>query len=278
LSARPSHLTSTASFVCPDCKGSLQDLRCSTCNVEFVTAGGIPNLLSRQPQFASAMRISAVYDDIYTNHENVWEDQGRPPEFIRYFADVVAGLGTGRILEVGCGEGILLAALQGTHKSAIDISARALRKTQERTGADGAVAIAERLPFADASFDVVVSVGVMEHYIDENAATTEIARVLAPGGHYVVLLHTAMTGTQSINQKVREFIFPRPRPIALAKWLIKKLYHPIHQPVQNRYTVDSARACLLRNGFTVKREITLRDRPEPPLGGPHVVLFVARKT
>lgn len=277
MSVQQSHPASNARFVCPDCKGALQNLRCAACNVEFAATGGIPNLLSRQPQFAEAVRISAVYDDIYQNHENVWEDQGRPPQFIQYLAGVVAQAGSGRILEVGCGEGILLAAIAGSHKSAIDISTRALRKTYERTGADGAVAIAERLPFANASFDTVVSVGVMEHYIDENAATSDIARVLAPGGHYVVLLHTAMSGRESLGQKFREFVYPRPRPIALVKWFFKKLYRPIHQPVQNRYTLDSARSCLQRNGFSIAREITLRDRPEPPLGGPHVVLFVARK-
>lgn len=46
-----------------------------------------------------------------------------------------------------------------------------------------------RLPFADASFDGVVSVGVLEHVREtggtEAASLAEIARILRPGGHFV---------------------------------------------------------------------------------------------
>lgn len=40
----------------------------------------------------------------------------------------------------------------------------------------------ERLPFADASFDVVASAGVLEHVRDIEAVSAETARVLKPGG------------------------------------------------------------------------------------------------
>jgi ubiquinone/menaquinone biosynthesis C-methylase UbiE len=41
---------------------------------------------------------------------------------------------------------------------------------------------AERLPFADASFDVVISNGVIDLVPDKDAVFAELYRVLAPGG------------------------------------------------------------------------------------------------
>ena len=43
----------------------------------------------------------------------------------------------------------------------------------------------ERMPFADGSFDVLLTSDVMEHVRDIDAAHREIARVLAPGGQYI---------------------------------------------------------------------------------------------
>ena len=278
MSARELTESPSIKYVCPDCKSELQDLMCVRCNVQFLEGNGIPNLLSKEARFESAAKISATYDDIYDKHSNVWEDQGRPGKFIDYCSALVATFSTGRVLEVGCGEGILLAAIKAEQKTATDISVLALRKTRERTGAECAVAIAERLPYPDGVFDAVLSIGVMEHFIDDDAAMSEICRVLQPGGVCVTLVHTAMTTGESMQQKLREFVFPRPRPIRVMRWLYKKLVHPIHQPVQNRYTAASSRACMERNGFAVERTISMQDAPPPPLGGPHVRIFVARKT
>ncbi len=264
-------------YVCPDCKRDLRALSCVTCGTYFSAAEGIPNLLSRAPRYETAHQISSTYDSIYRNHRNAWEDQGRPPAFIEYFAALVDTLPGSRLLELGCGEGILLEALSAESKAAIDISALALQKAQNRTGADCAVAIAERLPFPDGSFDKVVSVGVMEHFLNQDAAMTETFRVLRRGGYAVTLLHLAMTPLQEIQQKVREYLFPVPHPVSLTRWLVKKIFSPIHQPVQLRFTLTSSRSCMERNGLVVERCIRAKDRPRPPLGGPHVVIFVARK-
>ena len=45
---------------------------------------------------------------------------------------------------------------------------------------------AERLPFPDASFDVVISNGVIDLIPDKDAVFAEIYRVLAPGGRIQV--------------------------------------------------------------------------------------------
>jgi len=82
-------------------------------------------------------------------------------------------------LEIGCGEGFSPRRVERLRKTAIDISTEALRKARSRTKAEFAAALAERLPFADKSFDLVISVGVMEHFIEDRDATREIHRYFA---------------------------------------------------------------------------------------------------
>jgi SAM-dependent methyltransferase len=264
-------------YVCPDCKGPLEGLSCSVCGVAFPASEGFPNFLRGDERFGQAAEISAQYDIIYSEHDAVWGDQGRTPEFISYFSQLAGTLSTGRVLEVGCGEGFLLQALNATDKNAVDLSVTALKKSRGRAAGSYALALAERLPFPADSFDLVISVGVMEHFLDDDAATAEIRRVLRPGGHYLTLIHVHLGRVQRLRQKLREFVFPRPRPAALVRWATRKMLRPIHQPILSDYTVASARACLERNGLAVRRTISLASDPAAPLIGPHVVIYVAER-
>jgi ubiquinone/menaquinone biosynthesis C-methylase UbiE len=101
-------------------------------------------------------------------------------------------------LEVGCGQGTLVNHLAplGARMTGIDMSSESLRRA-----AAGAVemghaervrllrADAERLPFADASFDAVVSCGVLHHTPDTRAGLREIHRVARPGARVIVMLY-----------------------------------------------------------------------------------------
>ncbi len=264
-------------YVCPDCKGPLQGLACAACGLQFPSAEGFPNFLLGGSRFERVREISARYDIIYEEHHGAWEDQGRSAEFIRYFSRLAGSLSQGRLLEVGCGEGFLLQALSAAQKNAVDLSLKALKKSLGRADGTYALALAERLPFEADSFDLVISVGVMEHFLDDDAATSEIHRVLRPGGHYLTLIHVHLTRWERLRQKVREFVFPRPRPMALYRWMMKKMLRPTHQPIKRRYTVASGRACLERNGLKVQRTISLHSDPQAPLIGPHVVIYVAER-
>jgi SAM-dependent methyltransferase len=263
-------------YICPDCRTPLDVLRCTTCQARFEETAGVPNLLPRNPKY-EAPRLSAAYQAIYTNRTRVWEDQGRTPQFIEYFARLARQYSSGRILEIGCGEGFLLAALAGAEKFATDLSATALRRAQQRSQASGCVALAERLPYADESFDLVASVGVMEHFLFDMEATAEIHRVLRRGGHYIALIHVRQGVAARIGQKMREYVLPRPHPIAFAQWLWSKVHKPVTQPVQRGYTLESGRACLQNSGFALQQTISQRSEPQAPLIGPHVVIYVAQK-
>lgn len=264
-------------FVCPTCKGDLVALRCLACRTEYQVSEDVPCFLPRGGAFETAEEIGSTYDTIYASHSQTWEDQGREEDFRQFFADLASGLSTQRLLEIGCGEGALLQRLRATEKYAVDTSWLVLKRAKTRTGATCAAAVAEMLPFADETFDLAVSVGVMEHFLDEDKANREIYRVLKRGGHYLVLIHLYESVAQRLRRKIREYLFPRPRPLRFIKWLKKKAVRPIHQPIQHDYTIASARECLERSQFVVKRTISRGSDPAMPLAGDHVVIYVAQR-
>jgi ubiquinone/menaquinone biosynthesis C-methylase UbiE len=262
-------------YVCPKCKTKLTELSCERCGVTYPSMQEIPCLLAPRPGEAGE-QLRRIYDDIYRHHEDVWIDQGRSDKFQTYFAELAGSLSTDRVLELGCGEGTVLAALAATHKYGIDPSIHALVRARNKSNADCAVARAEELPFPSASLDLVVAVGVMEHFENPDLASAEVRRVLTPAGHYIALIHTDMTLGDRLKLKAREFLYPRPRPMAIVKWLRKKIWHPIVQPLRKSYSIASARECLERNGLAVRQIITLETRPNAPLAGRHVVILVAQ--
>lgn len=87
---------------------------------------------------------------------------------------------TARVLEVGCGEGEIASRLHARwgDVTGLDLPDAGLRSEWgEVVGPEFLHADAERLPFADDSFDLVVAVEVLEHLRDPQAGLTEMARV-----------------------------------------------------------------------------------------------------
>lgn len=96
------------------------------------------------------------------------------------------------VLEIGCHAGGLVrlpSLTEARSRIGIDLSEVAVREIGGAFAPTGellAVADAHKLPFADASFDVVCGRAIIHHLVVEEAAA-EIARVLRPGGHAVFL-------------------------------------------------------------------------------------------
>lgn len=92
-----------------------------------------------------------------------------------------------KVLEIGCGKGAILSYLQkaGHLVTGIDVDADALAYCRA-PHADLSVSVAsgDRLPFADAAFDAVLSFDVFEHIRDTDRHLKEVRRVLKPGGCY----------------------------------------------------------------------------------------------
>ena len=100
----------------------------------------------------------------------------------------LAGVGGGdRVLDVGCGTGLLtaeLAAVVGADRvAAVDPSEPFVEACRQRVpGADVRLAAAEDLPFADATFDGALSQLVVNFMGDAEAGVGQMRRVTRPGG------------------------------------------------------------------------------------------------
>lgn len=97
------------------------------------------------------------------------------------------------ILDVGCGDGALAIQLcqHGADVTGIDANAEMIAAAiagARSAGASVAFAVAagERLPFADASFDMVLAKTVLCFVEDAETMVCEMARVLRPGGRFVI--------------------------------------------------------------------------------------------
>ena len=98
-----------------------------------------------------------------------------------------------RVLDYGCGSGYGSARIAQSAASvdALDVAADAIAHAREQYVRPNlrfdVVDPVERIPFADASFDTVLSFQVFEHVADTAHYLSEIRRVLVPGGQLVLV-------------------------------------------------------------------------------------------
>jgi SAM-dependent methyltransferase len=154
-------------------------------------------------------------------------------------ADEIARAARGRLLDWGCGYGHMsyllrrrgfdVTGLTAPDDNNLSDSWNLLIREQ---GLDVAVAEDEvLLPFADASFDAVLSCGVLEHVPDEAGSAREIARVLRPGGRF--------------------FVYQLPNALSAAEWLSERLIGVAHE---RRYHRGEAAQLLADAGFAVRSQ------------------------
>ncbi|MEM9247426.1 MAG: bifunctional 2-polyprenyl-6-hydroxyphenol methylase/3-demethylubiquinol 3-O-methyltransferase UbiG [Pseudomonadota bacterium] len=137
-----------------------------------------------------------IYD---THAAHWWSDDVRwvrtlknmVPARLRHFDRYVAWQGL-EVLDLGCAGGFMAEAMhdKGARVVGIDPAAEAIAAAAAHASGTGreisySVGVGEALPYADARFDAVVCVDVLEHVADLAKVISEVARVLRPGGWFL---------------------------------------------------------------------------------------------
>lgn len=129
--------------------------------------------------------------DYFTNHSKKlrfpWRMYHRP--IVDALQRAISGAPGRRMLNVGSGPFLELELLDvsGMDVTLCDIDARAIEAARQRHGArivrSDVTTVGQPLPYETGSFDLVVSMDVIEHLPDPTDWLAEKVRVLRPGGH-----------------------------------------------------------------------------------------------
>jgi ubiquinone/menaquinone biosynthesis C-methylase UbiE len=157
----------------------------------------------------------SFYDRIASLYDVTFKFNGYGRSLENYLSRHMPHLSYGaRILDAGCGTGLLTLSLLNAARRPVDITAVDLSSSSLSTAKK---AVADKfgtvpkitftqanvlaLPFADDSFEMIVTSGALE-YVPLHAGLSEMARVLAPGGY---MLHLPVR--PSLVSKLLEVMF-----------------------------------------------------------------------
>lgn len=128
----------------------------------------------------------------------------------------------GRVLDIGCGRGLTLAALRarGWQVTGVELNAAAARSARELLAIDVRVGPFEARQFGPASFDAVVVWHVLEHLPEAPRVLAEIAGLIRPGGALLL----AVPNLASWQARLARYAWfhldlPRHRYHFSARWL-----------------------------------------------------------
>jgi SAM-dependent methyltransferase len=94
---------------------------------------------------------------------------------------------SGSVCEIGCGEGKMLRTLAG-HRPGLELHGCDVREPRSPPDVFTFHRMGDKLPFGDASFDVVLVFDVLEHVPDPAQTLSEAARVLKPSGGLIAFV------------------------------------------------------------------------------------------
>ena len=138
----------------------------------------------QQPALPTGPELHELYRDM-RDDDYLTEEAGRRVTSRRLLDAIERHAPRGRMLEVGCGHGLLLdeARARGWEVSGLELSTASLEHARDRLALDVREVTLEALdPAADGGCQAVVMVDVLEHLDDPVGALAQCAALLAPGG------------------------------------------------------------------------------------------------
>src|SRR6185436_8107010 len=123
-----------------------------------------------------------------------------------------------KVLDIGCGNGYVLFqyARHGAEVTGVDLTRTAVELSRKRfalAGMPGEFLEVDgnSLPFPDACFDIVCSMGVLHHVADPRPMVEQMFRVLKPGGRLIVMLYHRYSWKNLVLLRLRRLFDPRYR-------------------------------------------------------------------
>jgi ubiquinone/menaquinone biosynthesis C-methylase UbiE len=178
-------------LVCPECKCELElaaTLRCTGCGNSYEIHGEIPHMVSGDMlEFA---REIAVQDSVAIEYEEKRYQVPHARDYHDWWTDRMLTVvkADGRILDNGCGVGLLHDTIPTDQIVGLDLSSEMLERASQRSNRL-VLGNSQQLPFRDGSFDLVFCRSILHHLPAPGEAVREMSRVLRPGGE-VVLVET----------------------------------------------------------------------------------------
>lgn len=143
-----------------------------------------------QPTLPGGSDLTDIYRDMQDD-DYLSEEEGRRATARRVLDDVRAHVRSGRLLDVGCGHGLLLAEARqlGFETMGLELSASAAAYARDRLELDVREQTLAELEASGSAgpFEVVVLADVLEHLDDPLGALDACHRLLAPGGVLCVI-------------------------------------------------------------------------------------------
>jgi ubiquinone/menaquinone biosynthesis C-methylase UbiE len=181
------------------------ELRCAQCGTSVTVNNGIPDFV---PEEALDERLRQELEAQKNAVEKYYENEEKLAcQWDRITADELPpklGWPTGRVLDLGCGTGTAGAAFRrsGAKVIGVDLSLACLSAAEKRL--DGVVRCdALDLPFADGTFDAVVSRGALHHFPDPKGSLKEMYRVMKPGARALLADPREFAWLEPIKHAVR---------------------------------------------------------------------------
>jgi SAM-dependent methyltransferase len=169
---------------------------------------------------------SAEYTLMQEMEETMWWYHGLHANVLQAIDRYARG--SRDLLDAGCGTGGMLKLIRDAHPDmrlqGLDISEQACAAAREKSGASIMAGSADALPYADRTFDLLVSLDVLNYDLDLDAALSGFFRVLRPGGRMILNL-------------------------AAYPWMLS--YHDRAVGQCRRFTRPGARAMLAQHGFRI---------------------------